>query len=106
MRSAVQIGSAAPKAIACAVAFLCFRLDSGYRMHATEYCRYPENMHRIKRGKACHTIKKACNFLKQRYNKDVNKIPKHLQGRVKFPIGGKVRERSCAGFGAIPKPTV
>jgi len=25
---------------------------------------------------------------------------------VKFPIGGKVRERSGAGFGAIPKPTV
>ena len=29
-----------------------------------------------------------------------------LQGRVKFPIGGKVRERANAGFGAIPKPTV
>ena len=29
-----------------------------------------------------------------------------LQGRVKFPIGGIVRERSGAGFGAIPKPTV
>ena len=31
---------------------------------------------------------------------------KFLQGRVKFPIGGKVRERFYAGFGAIPKPTV
>ncbi len=29
-----------------------------------------------------------------------------LRGRVKFPIGGKVRERIRAGFGAIPKPTV
>ena len=25
---------------------------------------------------------------------------------MKFPIGGKVRERSSAGFGEIPKPTV
>ena len=30
----------------------------------------------------------------------------YLQGRVKFPIGGKVRERFGAGFGATPKPTV
>ena len=29
-----------------------------------------------------------------------------LQGRVQFPIGGKVRERFGAGFGVIPKPTV
>ena len=29
-----------------------------------------------------------------------------LQGRVKFPIGGKVRERICAGSGEIPEPTV
>ena len=29
-----------------------------------------------------------------------------LQGRVKFPIGGKVRERSSAGTGATPVPTV
>ena len=29
-----------------------------------------------------------------------------LQGRVKFPIGGKVRERFGAGFVEIPKPTV
>ena len=29
-----------------------------------------------------------------------------LQGRVQFPIGGIVRERFGAGFGAIPKPTV
>ena len=25
---------------------------------------------------------------------------------MKFPIGGKVRERAGAGFGEIPKPTV
>ena len=30
----------------------------------------------------------------------------YLQGRVKFPIGGKVRERFGAGFGATPEPTV
>ena len=29
-----------------------------------------------------------------------------LQGRVRFPIGGIVRERVSVGFGAIPKPTV
>lgn len=29
-----------------------------------------------------------------------------LQGRVKFPIGGKVRERESARFGETPKPTV
>ena len=39
------------------------------------------------------------------YNEGVKYI-QFLQGRVKFPIGGKVRERFCAGFGAIPKPTV
>ena len=39
------------------------------------------------------------------YNKIVNKY-EILQGRVKFPIGGKVRERFGAGFGEIPKPTV
>ena len=39
------------------------------------------------------------------YNRRVNKYD-ILQGRVKFPIGGKVRERYHAGFGAIPKPTV
>ena len=40
------------------------------------------------------------------YNKSNQKSISSLQGRVKFPIGGKVRERSGAGFGAIPKPTV
>ena len=39
------------------------------------------------------------------YNKIINKY-EILQGRVKFPIGGKVRERFGAGFGEIPKPTV
>ena len=29
-----------------------------------------------------------------------------LQGRVKFPIGGIVRERVSAGTGEIPVPTV
>ncbi len=34
------------------------------------------------------------------------KLNRGLQGRVKFPIGGIVRERVSAGFGVIPKPTV
>lgn len=29
-----------------------------------------------------------------------------LQGRVKFPLGGKPRELQRAGLGAIPKATV
>ena len=39
------------------------------------------------------------------YNRRVNKYD-ILQGRVKFPIGGKVRERFGAGTGVIPVPTV
>ena len=34
------------------------------------------------------------------------KLNTDLQGRVKFPIGGKVRECESTGFGEIPKPTV
>lgn len=45
-------------------------------------------------------------FLTWVYDKCVNYIRQYLQGRVKFPIGGKVRERKSAGFGEIPKPTV
>ena len=33
------------------------------------------------------------------------KLNRGLQGRVKFPIGGKVREQRCR-TGAIPVPTV
>ena len=43
-------------------------------------------------------------FPKRVYTNTDNRID--LRGRVKFPIGGKVRERFCAGFGEIPKPTV
>jgi hypothetical protein len=59
------------------------------------------------KGKTSH--RKRRKKLEKRYwlyyNKIVNKY-EILQGRVKFPIGGKVRERFDAGFGAIPKPTV
>ena len=34
------------------------------------------------------------------------KLISGLQGRVKFPIGGIVRERVSAGTGEIPVPTV
>lgn len=37
---------------------------------------------------------------------ETNEINENLQGRVRFPIGGIVRERFGAGFGEIPKPTV
>ncbi len=40
------------------------------------------------------------------YGVSILLIEYDLQGRVKFPIGGKVRERLGAGFGVIPKPTV
>jgi hypothetical protein len=47
----------------------------------------------------------ACFFQKKCYTGFVKRT-EPLQGRVKFPIGGKVRKRESAGFGEIPKPTV